>query len=292
MLPRAKSTSADHPVNPRGRLTTDEIDGRITASHEQGEAKDMRGKVKFWTRKTCIGCGKDMLACRSDKRYCSRACRPSRSGCAVRSRDCDHCGTTYQVPKRRDYRQHFCSIECLLKADSLAEHKVCISCNTRKRSSEFPVYPSATYVNRICRDCRNNAARISQRRAPDYLAVQRYKNYCICDRRSGFSTALSRRRAVDLMRLPCHWCGEASKAIGLDRIDNSRGHDETNVVPCCARCNHIRSDMPYAAMSLLRDSLVKLRLSGLLDNWIPPFRRATLSARTKRKFGNSRSIAT
>ncbi len=30
---------------------------------------------------------------------------------------------------------------------------------------------------------------------------------------------------------------------GLDRIDNSKGHTDDNVVPCCTRCNKAKMDM-------------------------------------------------
>lgn len=31
---------------------------------------------------------------------------------------------------------------------------------------------------------------------------------------------------------------------GLDRVDNSRGHTDDNVVPCCQVCNAMKSDLP------------------------------------------------
>ena len=30
---------------------------------------------------------------------------------------------------------------------------------------------------------------------------------------------------------------------GLDRVDNSRGYEPSNVVPCCRRCNRAKDDM-------------------------------------------------
>lgn len=56
-----------------------------------------------------------------------------------------------------------------------------------------------------------------------------------------------------LSQMPCHYCGaELSncakrkgnefKYNGLNRLDNSRGHDLDNVVPCCWPCNERISD--------------------------------------------------
>lgn len=39
---------------------------------------------------------------------------------------------------------------------------------------------------------------------------------------------------------PCRYCGDPIKTIGLDRVDNSVGYTMTNVVPCCAICNHMK----------------------------------------------------
>lgn len=41
---------------------------------------------------------------------------------------------------------------------------------------------------------------------------------------------------------PCHFCGKVT--IGwLDRLDNSRGYEPDNVVPCCAICNKMKLDL-------------------------------------------------
>ena len=41
---------------------------------------------------------------------------------------------------------------------------------------------------------------------------------------------------------PCHYCGGPlpPQGTGLDRKDNSKGYDPSNVVPCCWPCNDTR----------------------------------------------------
>lgn len=39
----------------------------------------------------------------------------------------------------------------------------------------------------------------------------------------------------------CVYCGD-NKNVGLDRIDNTMGHDKKNVLPCCLDCNKTRGD--------------------------------------------------
>jgi hypothetical protein len=50
-----------------------------------------------------------------------------------------------------------------------------------------------------------------------------------------------------LVEQPCHYCSnklapEKASGVGLDRIDNSKGYELTNVLPCCGICNSIRND--------------------------------------------------
>lgn len=40
----------------------------------------------------------------------------------------------------------------------------------------------------------------------------------------------------------CDYCG-SMKQCGLDRVDNTKGYDITNVVPCCVVCNMVKADM-------------------------------------------------
>lgn len=47
----------------------------------------------------------------------------------------------------------------------------------------------------------------------------------------------------DMLKLKtevCFYCAE--KSGGYDRMDNSKGHVRSNVVPCCFRCNRIKGE--------------------------------------------------
>ena len=48
---------------------------------------------------------------------------------------------------------------------------------------------------------------------------------------------------VSLVSQSCHWCGrtpERANGMGVDRKDNSLGHVEGNLHPCCSICNYSR----------------------------------------------------
>jgi catalase (peroxidase I) len=67
---------------------------------------------------------------------------------------------------------------------------------------------------------------------------------------------LTENQFITLASLPCHWCQAPpsntryhrnNKSVsftynGLDRIDNTKGHDFDNVRPCCWDCNNFRSN--------------------------------------------------
>lgn len=66
---------------------------------------------------------------------------------------------------------------------------------------------------------------------------------------------LDPEEVVKLIQLPCHYCGcspsnhwktawgSEADYNGLDRVDNSKGYVEGNVVPCCYTCNGAKSSM-------------------------------------------------
>lgn len=61
-----------------------------------------------------------------------------------------------------------------------------------------------------------------------------------------------------LFSAPCHYCNVPPYSVsttsggefvynGLDRVDNDRGYEKNNVVPCCVICNRAKRAMPYEA---------------------------------------------
>jgi len=87
---------------------------------------------------------------------------------------------------------------------------------------------------------------------------------------------------AQLCHQPCHYCGRKNKNSlsiksrgklggyvvkdfrynGLDRVDNSIGYTEENVVPCCAVCNRAKNSMSYDEFVEFLDELVDFRTQG------------------------------
>jgi hypothetical protein len=76
-----------------------------------------------------------------------------------------------------------------------------------------------------------------QRRNPN----GKYSQYKFTAKTRGHTFILTKEQFMEFWGLPCNYCGESIDGIGLDRIDNSKGYELGNVIPCCRWCNFMKS---------------------------------------------------
>lgn len=114
------------------------------------------------------------------------------------------------------------------------------------------------------------AARKEQEQYPEVRARVLLSDLRGSDRKRDMACTLT----LDFVRIhvaaPCVYCGEDEIMRTLDRIDNTVGHTEDNVVSACTRCNRVRINMPYAAWLLVAPGMRAAREAGLFGNWIGP----------------------
>lgn len=72
-------------------------------------------------------------------------------------------------------------------------------------------------------------------------ASKMLNQYKLKDNKKGFNYNLDIDFLLEAMKKSCVYCGNQKK-IGLDRIDNDKGHIKENCVSCCYRCNITRGD--------------------------------------------------
>ena len=87
------------------------------------------------------------------------------------------------------------------------------------------------------------------------------------DRKRGLENDLNKSFVAAMLDKPCAYCGDTSIRMTLDRIDNTRGHVQSNVVPSCIRCNYARRTMPYEAWLVVSKGMREAREAGLFGEW-------------------------
>jgi hypothetical protein len=83
-----------------------------------------------------------------------------------------------------------------------------------------------------------------------WFVIKDYKNNA-ANRKIAFE--LSDAQVEELVKRDCHYCGFSLSGVrsdlqqfafnGIDRLDNSKGYQMENVVPCCKVCNHAKKGM-------------------------------------------------
>lgn len=84
--------------------------------------------------------------------------------------------------------------------------------------------------------------------------------YRLKDKKKGFECDIDNQWLQEkIMNGKCHYCGDTTR-LGLDRIDNSRGHTKDNVVVCCYDCNVARgNNFSYREMLVLGKTICEIK---------------------------------
>lgn len=162
--------------------------------------------------------------------------------------------------------------------------KTCSRCKEQKPALDYYKHPDGRCRSQ-CKVCENRyrpeqkkwlnpaakerAAAKARRLRRDASKVPQHvlKDSRATDRKRGIPNDLTLEFVRETLNNPCCYCGETKLRMSLDRVDNSIGHTQANVVPSCIRCNFIRGSMPYAAWLQLCPSVVVVRQMGLFGTW-------------------------
>lgn len=84
--------------------------------------------------------------------------------------------------------------------------------------------------------------------------------YRLKDKKKGFVCDIDNQWLQDaITNGKCIYCGD-TKRLGLDRIDNSKGHTKDNVVVCCYDCNVARGDnFSFEEMLILGKTIQQIK---------------------------------
>lgn len=102
-----------------------------------------------------------------------------------------------------------------------------------------------------------------------------YASYIKSAKARGYPFELTKEEFAEIVMQPCVYCGDvltqekyrktmngSFKYTGIDRYDNTKGYVIGNCVPCCKKCNRIKTDMD---VNELKDRLTKIM--ARVDIW-------------------------
>jgi len=175
----------------------------------------------------------------------------------------------------------------------MSVEKQCNSCNQSKPINEFEktIKNEIVYFRQTCKKCKNSKdyqkIRLTDRydRKKERNRQQRHdpkmrprfilQDSKFADIKAGLENDIDAAFVSEMISQGCFYCesvADEQRKIGLDRIDNTKGHTKNNVNPCCSRCNFIRRSIPYAAWLLMVPAIKQANDSGLFDGWQYGFR--------------------
>ena len=111
-----------------------------------------------------------------------------------------------------------------------------------------------------------NGINAQSRRKPEsvYRYIYEQCQYSAKTRNINFN--LTKEEYINLVKKDCYYCGEPAPTKqpnrgkekyvgvpvqynGIDRIDSNQGYKKENCVPCCTKCNYMKSDMDVSAFT-------------------------------------------
>lgn len=157
--------------------------------------------------------------------------------------------------------------------------KECSDCSVPKLVPEFtrrPFSKSPEYEYARCNEChrkkqiKRRSALVKKNRSKGcggpWASIVR-SNCRTGDKAAGRFFFLDLEFVRLELQKPCSYCGRTVDFMSLDRIDNSIGHIEQNVVACCRLCNYIRGAMPIEAWKIVSPFVNQANDRGLFKGW-------------------------
>ena len=127
----------------------------------------------------------------------------------------------------------------------------------KKRHEHYMAHKEEAVTYRTEHKDKIHAYHVSRRNIHrDYMAERRStprgraeslaSSYNLRDKKRGFDTSLNVNAKwieENIFNSKCYYCGESDwRKLGIDRIDNNRGHTPDNCICSCSKCNENRSD--------------------------------------------------
>lgn len=149
--------------------------------------------------------------------------------------------------------------------------KTCVKCKQEKPFTEEFFHKhiiDGRYRHRSasCIECHKKRMKgYNKQYYRDNRAQMLIREYTKIDKRIGKENDLTVEWFEEnIEKQPCFYCDTIVEPRGADRIDNSEGHTQSNVVPCCKVCNKVRNNLFTAEeMKLLGQTIKQIKFARL-----------------------------
>lgn len=121
--------------------------------------------------------------------------------------------------------------------------KVCTEENKqkwRKNNRKKYLESMKAYNELVMNDPEKLAKRRSSGRKAGRRPNGRYTSIKFKARDRGYEFNLTKGEFMTFWGQDCHYCGDHIEGIGIDRVDNDKGYELSNCVPCCGDCNKMK----------------------------------------------------
>jgi hypothetical protein len=136
----------------------------------------------------------------------------------------------------------------------------------QQRRSGEPQYEAQKARYKISTNRHHKASRAANERREHWIWQDTRRN----DRKFGRRNDLTKVTIREMIEKGCAYCEISPDdcKMTLDRIDNSKGHLVSNVVPSCPECNLTRGNMPYEVwLRYMVPGMREARKNGALNGW-------------------------
>jgi len=142
----------------------------------------------------------------------------------------------------------------------------CSGCTGRKRSDRkyCKLCEVGPKLPKHFHDFQMEQSRMIREGRHNYGPKGRYRTLRTRSVNKGFVEILDYEVFQELIKQDCVYCGDENigSGVGLDRLDNTIGYVEANVVSCCGSCNQVRGhNLTVMETIVAMEAVVKLRNS-------------------------------
>jgi len=150
----------------------------------------------------------------------------------MKTRICSKCKQEKDLTKENFH-------SCGFKGDKQGFHRYCRQCRRVTRIGEYSkYYTTEEQIKKKRQRRRNYTTNTINGRA--IILIKAYRQR---DKKRGSDNDLEKGWFIEnVLTKKCFYCG-SDKQIGADRVNNKIGHLKSNIIPCCAVCNSVKSDI-------------------------------------------------